>query len=240
MAEVITNPIMTYTNENFENVRSLFINEEPWFVGKDITDNLGYKNSRDAIAYHVDEEDKGVARIDTPGGAQDLVIVNESGLYALIFGSKLPKAKEFKHWVTSEVLPSIRKTGSYTYSSPTSHEEIAQYASPLPLESPEKWFLKMHSAYRFIEDYYNVTRKQLFSSIFYKLKNKYGVNIDNEIEKYKEKYSLDDCYSMEAIQDNPEYRDLIETMVYEAVLDINQAIHLCTIKNVLDRKGYRP
>ena len=105
MAEVITNPIMTYTNENFENVRSLFINGEPWFVGKDITDNLKYKNSRDAIAYHVDEEDKGVARIDTPGGAQDLVIVNESGLYALIFGSKLPKAKEFKHWVTSEVLP---------------------------------------------------------------------------------------------------------------------------------------
>lgn len=240
MAEVITNPIMTYTNENFENVRSLFINGEPWFVGKDITDNLKYKNSRDAIAYHVDEEDKGVARIDTPGGVQDLIIVNESGLYALIFGSKLPKAKEFKHWVTSEVLPSIRKTGSYTYSSPTPHEEIAQYASPLPLESSKEWFYKMSSAYSLIEDYYNITRKQLFYSIFTKLKREHNVDINNEIEKYKEKYSLDDCYSMEAIQDNPEYRDLIETMVYEAVLDINQAIHLCTIKNVLDRKGYRP
>lgn len=240
MAEVITNPIMTYTNENFENVRSLLINGEPWFVGKDITDNLGYQNGRDAIATHVDEEDKNtVVLSDGNKGNPNKIIINESGLYALIFGSKLDSAKRFKHWVTSEVLPSIRKTGSYTYPSPTSHEEIAQYASPLPLESPKEWFYKMSSAYSLIEDYYNITRKQLFCSIFTKLKREHNVDINNEIEKYKEKYSLDDCYSMEAIQDNPEYRDLIETMVYEAVLDINQAIHLCTIKNVLDRKGYK-
>ena len=239
MAEVITNPIITYVNEEFGDIRSLFIDGEPWFVGKDIATALEYKDTSDAIKRHVDEEDKLTRCFTDSGQSREMYIINESGLYSLIFGSKLDSAKRFKHWVTSEVLPSIRKTGSYTYPSPTSHEEIAQYASPLPLESPEKWFLKMHSAYRFIEDYYNVTRKQLFSSIFYKLKNKYGVNIDNEIEKYKEKYSLDDCYPMEAIQDNPEYRDLIETMVYEAVLDINQAIHLCTIKNVLDRKGYK-
>lgn len=236
---IVNNPIITYTNEQFKNVRSLFIDGEPWFVGKDITDNLEYKNSRDAIANHVDEEDKGVAKYDTLGGIQELVIVNESGLYALIFGSKLPKAKAFKHWVTSEVLPSIRKTGSYTYTSTTSHEDLSKYTSPLPLESPEKWFFKMHSAYSFIEDYYGVTRKQLFSSIFNKLRTEHGVNIDEEVEKYKEKNSLETCYSMEAIQDNPEYRDLIETMIYKAVLDISEAMHLCSIKNVLDRKGYR-
>ena len=238
---ILNNPIITYTNEQFKNVRSLFIDGEPWFVGKDIADNLGYSNTRKAIADHVDDEDKidGVTIRDSLGRDQTPILINESGLYALIFGSKLDSAKRFKHWVTSEVLPSIRKTGSYTYSSPTSHEEIAQYASPLPLESPKEWFYKMSSAYSFIEDYYNITRKQLFCSIFTKLKREHNVDINNEIEKYKEKYSLDDCYSMEAIQDNPEYRDLIETMVYEAVLDLNQAIHLCTIKNVLDRQGYR-
>ena len=240
MAEVITNPIMTYVNEEFGDIRSLFIDGEPWFVGKDIATALEYKDTSDAIKRHVDEEDKLTRCFTDSGQSREMYIINESGLYSLIFGSKLDSAKRFKHWVTSEVLPSIRKTGSYTYSSPTSHEEIAQYASPLSLESPKEWFYKMSKAYSLIEDYYNITRKQLFCSIYTKLKREHNVDINNEIEKYKEKYSLDDCYSMEAIQDNPEYRDLIETMVYEAVLDINQAIHLCTIKNVLDRKGYRP
>lgn len=94
-------------------VRTVIKNNEPLFVAKDITDILGYSNSRDAVKRHVDEEDKGVAKHDTPGGLQQLTSVNESGMYALIFGSKLPKAKEFKRWVTSEVLPSIRKHGTY-------------------------------------------------------------------------------------------------------------------------------
>lgn len=83
------------------------------FVGKDVASILGYSNVRDAIAKHVDEEDKGVAKCDTLGGKQNFTVINESGLYALIFGSKLESAKQFKHWVTSEVLPSIRKTGTY-------------------------------------------------------------------------------------------------------------------------------
>lgn len=100
---------------NFETqeVRTVIKNNEPWFVAKDVTDILGYSNSRDAVKRHVDEEDKGVAKHDTPGGLQQLTSVNESGLYALIFGSKLPKAKKFKRWVTSEVLPTIRKHGIY-------------------------------------------------------------------------------------------------------------------------------
>ena len=100
---------------NFEDneVRTQVINGEPWFVGKDVTGVLGYSNSRDAISRHVFEEDKGVAFHDTPGGNQSLVIVNESGLYALVFGSKLDAAVKFKRWVTKEVLPAIRKTGAY-------------------------------------------------------------------------------------------------------------------------------
>lgn len=100
---------------NFENkeVRSLLINNEPWFVGKDVAEVLGYSNTRKAINDHVDDDDKGVTKCDTLGGAQDLTVINESGLYSLILSSKLPSAKRFKKFVTSEVLPSLRKNGIY-------------------------------------------------------------------------------------------------------------------------------
>lgn len=102
---------------NFENnqVRTLLINDEPWFVGKDVAQILGYSNPRDALSKHVDEEDKNsVAIRDGNKGNPNQTVINESGVYALVFGSKLPSAKRFKHWVTSEVLPALRKTGGYT------------------------------------------------------------------------------------------------------------------------------
>ena len=110
----MSNEIKVFENTEFGSVRGIEINGEPWLVGKDVAKILGYSNTRDAISKHVDDEDKGVAKCDTLGGVQDLTIINESGLYSLILSSKLPKAKGFKHWVTSEVLPSIRKTGSYS------------------------------------------------------------------------------------------------------------------------------
>jgi anti-repressor protein len=95
-------------------VRTLEIKNEPWFVGKDVAEILGYKKARNAIAQHVDDEDKKEAPIQgTPGGTQSMTIINESGLYSLILSSKMPNAKKFKHWVTSEVLPAIRKHGAY-------------------------------------------------------------------------------------------------------------------------------
>lgn len=98
----------------FGELRTVEIDGEPWFVGKDVAAALGYTNSRDAIATHVFADDKGgIESIDTLGGRQKMTIINESGLYALVFGSRLKIAKEFKHWVTSEVLPSIRKNGAY-------------------------------------------------------------------------------------------------------------------------------
>ena len=103
---------------NFENqeVRTLTIDEEPLFVGKDVAEILGYSNPRKALKDHVDEEDKkdGVTIRDSIGREQTPILINESGVYALIFGSKLPNAKKFKRWVTSEILPTIRKTGTYS------------------------------------------------------------------------------------------------------------------------------
>lgn len=112
------NELQIFNNEEFGTVRTVTIDNEPWFVGKDVAEALGYKNTRQALATNVMDEDKGVHSVDTPSGIQQMTIINESGLYALIFGSKLESAKRFKHWVTSEVLPSIRKTGSYDHFSP--------------------------------------------------------------------------------------------------------------------------
>lgn len=107
------NNLQVFENNTFGSIRTIIINDAPWFVGKDVAEALGYSNSRDAIRKHVDDEDRGVAKCDTPGGMQDLAVINESGLYSLIMSSKLPEAKAFKRWVTSEVLPSIRKHGGY-------------------------------------------------------------------------------------------------------------------------------
>ena len=106
------NKIQVWNYESSQ-IRTVQVNGEPWFVGKDVATVLGYSNPRDAINKRVDDEDKGVAKCDTLGGIQDLTIINESGLYSLVLSSKLPNAKKFKRWVTNEVLPSIRKHGAY-------------------------------------------------------------------------------------------------------------------------------
>lgn len=113
---------------NFENnqVRTLLINDEPWFVGKDVADILGYQNGSRDINRHVHEEDRQNYQNGTFDSPRGMTIINESGLYALIFGSKLAEAKRFKHWVTSEVLPQIRKTGSYASPQLTGEELMAK------------------------------------------------------------------------------------------------------------------
>lgn len=102
-----------FESEEFGQVRTVTRDGEVWFIARDVAEALGYANASDAISKHVDREDKGVAKCDTPGGTQELTVINESGLYSLILSSKLGSAKRFKRWVTSEVLPVIRKTGSY-------------------------------------------------------------------------------------------------------------------------------
>lgn len=105
--------LQIFKNAEFGSIRTLQINGEPYFVGKDVAEILGYSNSRKALTDHVDEEDKGVTKCDTLGGTQEMTVINESGLYSLILGSKLPTARRFKRWVTSEVLPTIRRHGVY-------------------------------------------------------------------------------------------------------------------------------
>ena len=107
------NKIQIFNNDEFGNIRTVNIDGEPWFVGKDVANALGYTNPQKAVRDHISVEDRGVNEMDTPSGKQNLTIINESGLYALIFGSKLESAQRFKHWVTSDVLPAIRKTGGY-------------------------------------------------------------------------------------------------------------------------------
>ncbi|HDB6738817.1 TPA: ORF6C domain-containing protein [Staphylococcus aureus] len=111
---------------NFEElpVRTLEVDGEPYFIGKDVADILGYTNSRKTLSDHVDEEDKLTSRIVTSGQNRNVTIINESGLYSLIFSSKLENAKRFKRWVTSEVLPSLRRTGTYQTKSLTTSEQI--------------------------------------------------------------------------------------------------------------------
>ena len=124
------NDLQTFNNEEFGSVRTIQIDNEPWFVAKDITDRLEYQNGRKAIADHVDEEDKGVTKCDTLGGSQNITIINESGLYSLVLSSKLPSAKKFRRWITSEVIPSIRRTGGYKLPQ-TMSEALRLYADEL-------------------------------------------------------------------------------------------------------------
>lgn len=105
--------IQTFQNLEFGWIRTVELNGQPAFIARDIAAALGYSNISDALIKHVDEEDKGIAKCDTPGGLQKVTVINESGVYSLILGSRLPNAKKFKRWVTAEVLPQIRKTGGY-------------------------------------------------------------------------------------------------------------------------------
>lgn len=106
-----------FTHPQFGRIRTIEVGDNVWFVGKDVAEALGYAEPRSAVSKRVEVEDRGVAEMETPSGKQQMTIINESGLYSLILSSKLPTAKEFKRWVTSEVLPSIRKTGGYVNSS---------------------------------------------------------------------------------------------------------------------------
>ena len=107
------NDLQIFQNEQFGKVRTVLIDGAVWFVGKDVAEALGYKDTVNALKSHVDEEDKRGWQIATPGGKQTVTIISESGLYSLVLSSKLPDAKKFKRWITSDVVPTVRTTGVY-------------------------------------------------------------------------------------------------------------------------------
>ncbi len=119
------NQLQVFENKEFGKIRTVEINSEPYFVGKDVADILGYGNTRDALSKHIDTEDKLTSQIATAGQNRNVTVINESGLYSLILSSKLPTAKKFKRWVTSEVLPSIRKHGMYATDELIANPDIA-------------------------------------------------------------------------------------------------------------------
>lgn len=123
------NDIQIFSNTAFGSVRTVMVGDEPWFVGNDVAAALGYSQTAKAIREHVEMEDKGVSVLDTPGGRQNATIINESGLYSLVLSSKLPTARQFKRWITSEVIPSLRKYGTYSVSVPKSFSEALLLAA---------------------------------------------------------------------------------------------------------------
>lgn len=131
------NELRIFNNADFGDVRTVEKDGNIWFVGKDVAEALGYARTADAVKAHIDADDKGVCVLPTPGGRQETTIINESGLYSLVLSSKLPKAKAFKRWITSEVIPSIRKTGSYNKPSkqPTTQQEQRAKAMLLNAQS---------------------------------------------------------------------------------------------------------
>lgn len=114
--------LQIFNSPEFGAIRTIEKDGEPWFVGKDVAAALGYEKPTDAVRKHVDVEDRGISKMETPSGAQETTIINESGLYSLVLSSKLPTAKKFKRWITSEVIPSIRKHGAYM--TPDKLEEV--------------------------------------------------------------------------------------------------------------------
>lgn len=124
------NELQVFKNQEFGSVRTLVINSEPWFVGKDVAEALGYKNTKDALAKHVDSEDKEILKSQNATleniPNRGVTVVNESGLYSLVLSSKLPSAKKFKRWVTAEVLPSLRKIGQYQVKELSGQELMAK------------------------------------------------------------------------------------------------------------------
>lgn len=130
------NKIKIFSNEDFGEVRTLTIDNKPYFVGKDVAEILGYANAPKAIRDHVDDEDKLTERIVLSGQNREVIFINESGLYSLILSSKMPNAKKFKRWVTSEVLPTIRKTGGYV----TNDDLFIQTYLPYADESTKSLF----------------------------------------------------------------------------------------------------
>lgn len=195
-----TTAITTFNNEEFGNLRTLTIDGEPWFVGKDIAECLGYSRSTKAVSDHVDEEDiDGIPIQDSIGRMQNTPIINESGVYSLILSSKLESAKKFKKWVTSEVLPSLRKTGTYTVMATqpnTTSSIIVQPTSDIELpKATNTWYLKNRKRLRELCDLMNIERRTLYHLILTEI----GKTID--IEQSKSIYTRDHGFPPEFIMD---------------------------------------
>lgn len=191
------NNLTVYENAEFGALRNIMINEVPWFAGKDVAVALGYKNPQKAIRDHVDEDDKIIGErnvtpyvLDSRGRKQYPTLINESGLYALIFGSNLESAKRFKRWVTSEVLPSIRKAGSYTYKQTTAQ------SMQVPKISDKR--RELQSKVEQIAERQNLKPKQVIRKIMLELGECHNLEVAKR--QYRKQYGFNPPYAMDLIE----------------------------------------
>lgn len=204
----MVNEIKVFANKEFGQIRTLIINGEPWFVGKDVAEILGYSNTKDALVNHVDEDDRRIiqrsenATFDIPN--RGLIIINESGLYSLILSSKLPSAKKFKHWITSEILPTLRKTGKYKMR----NNNTCAYANAK--DAIAKW--KQVVVYPLVNRLGKLITTDdtvsIYRYIYSLMKAEYSFNMNEAKSNYCQKYNiLDGNYSIiDVIADDAELR----------------------------------
>ncbi len=211
-----TTQITLFENPDFGQVRTLMIDEEPWFVGKDVASILGYTNTAKAIRDHVDNEDKLTERIVLSGQNREVIFINESGLYSLILSSKLPTAKQFKHWVTSEVLPSIRKTGGYGITNNNEEllaeiaglrQEVAEIKSLVVPTQCNYYLWKNSIATPLIKTISNIlglpiadTYKVIYDDMVLR-----GFNKSYAMNRFCNKYKVDSVSTIDAVADVDEY-----------------------------------
>ena len=215
-----TTEIVLFNNPNFGQVRTLMIDGEPWFIGKDVAEILGYNNTKDAISVHVDEEDKRVflrsyfPTLEIPN--RGLTAINESGLYSLILSSKLPTARQFKRWVTSEVLPSIRKTGGYGVTNNNAEllaeinslrQEVTEIKSLVTPTQPNYFLWKKNIANPLVNSVSNIlgisvadTYKAIYDDMVMR-----GFNQPYAMNRFCNKYKVDSVSTIDAVADVDDY-----------------------------------
>ena len=222
------NELQIFNNPEFGDMRIIELNGEPWFVGKDVARALGYAEPTKAVRERVDSEDRGVSKIDTPSGAQEMTIINESGLYSLVLSSKLPSAKKFKRWVTSEVLPALRKHGSYQgrpkssaemfYAQAQINMEVEQRMTELeqanrdvtrkfsetvalfslPAVSKDDWQAEMNRAINRLCEGYGLNHQTTRGDMYAELENEIGCNLTARQSRLRERLRRNGATAKEA------------------------------------------
>ena len=222
------NELQIFSNPEFGDIRTVELDGEPWFVGRDVATALGYVEPTKAVRERVDSEDRGVSKIDTPSGAQEMTIINESGLYSLVLSSKLPGAKKFKRWVTSEVLPALRKHGSYQgrpkssaemfYAQAQINMEVEQRMTELeqanrdvtrkfsetvalfslPAVSKDDWQAEMNRAINRLCEGYGLNHQTTRGDMYAELENEVGCNLTARQSRLRERLRRNGATAKEA------------------------------------------
>lgn len=176
------NELQVFNNEMFGNVRVLLQGDEPWFVAKDVADTLGYQNGSRDVNRHTDEEDRTKTMVFDGNQNKETILINESGLYSLVLSSKLPNAKQFKRWVTSDVLPSIRKYGSYSMDIPrTLPDALKAYASEIEAHNKTKALLEEQKPKVLFADAVNASHTSILVGDLAKLLRQNGLDIGQNL-----------------------------------------------------------